>query len=196
MTRKFPVGNIPEGDVRQNRLLPYNGKAVEQKSLVFSFTSFDRNHKLFNLGNDSTHPETLPGEWFLSLLDVLKEASTKSITELKTSSLEFHPVKWTGTNVHKPFENEQLEYWQFRISKARGRVIGFKIPIATCTVFYIVWLDAHHNLTDSEGYGTSKVFIKPYNAYDLLEKENRELRQQCEKLQVDLKVAEEMLERK
>ncbi len=78
MTRKFPVGNIPEGDVRQNRLLPYNGKAVEQKSLVFSFTSFDRNHKLFNLGNDSTHPATLPGERFLPSLDVLKQASTNT----------------------------------------------------------------------------------------------------------------------
>ena len=42
---------------------------------------------------------------------------------------------------------EQYEWWQFRISKSKGRVIG--IFIENC--FHIVWLDRYHNLTNSEG---------------------------------------------
>lgn len=44
---------------------------------------------------------------------------------------------------------EQYEWWQFRISKSKGRVIG--IFIENC--FHIVWLDRYHNLTNSEGDG-------------------------------------------
>ena len=44
---------------------------------------------------------------------------------------------------------EQYEWWQFRISKSKGRVIG--IFIENC--FHILWLDRYHNLTNSEGYG-------------------------------------------
>ena len=189
MTKKLPIGNTPEKSARHFRTLPYNGKAVQPKSIVFSFASFDRNHVLFNLGCNSTRPEAMPSEWFISLLDVLKEASAKTVTDLQGSSFELHPVKWKDANAKKPFEDEQFEFWQFRISKAKGRVVGFKIPIESCTVFYIVWLVPHHNLTDSEGYGTAKYYVKPLNAYDRLEKENQELRQKCEKLQDDLNTA-------
>ena len=46
----------------------------------------------------------------------------------------------------------QYEWYQFRISKSKGRVIGIKID----NVFYIVYLDPFHNLINSEGYGKQK----------------------------------------
>jgi len=180
-------------DLPHNSSLPYNGRVVRQNNLVFSFTSFDRNHQLFNLGNDLAKSMPMKSEWFLSLLDTLKEASSKPISELKQAPFYLHPIKWEHTNAQKPNFDCQLEYWQFRLSKAKGRIIGFKIPIETYSIFYILWLDAHHNLTDSEGYGKAQYFAKPLNAYEILEKCNEELRMQLSKLQEDLKVAEELL---
>ena len=43
------------------------------------------------------------------------------------------------------------------IDKSSGRVIGVIIN----NVFYVVWLDPHHNLIDSEGYGTVKKYSAP-----------------------------------
>ena len=43
------------------------------------------------------------------------------------------------------------------IDKSSGRVIG----VIVNNVFYVVWLDPHHNLTDSEGYGTVKKYPAP-----------------------------------
>lgn len=68
--------------------LPFNGKLVEERGFSFSFSCFDREHELFNLG---------------------------------------------------------------------GRVIGILID----AVFYVVWLDPYHNLTNSEGYGGVKKYPKP-----------------------------------
>ena len=91
------------------------------------------------------------------MLDVLKEASKKTIQELKKPPFELHPVKWKNANTMRPKNSEQCEFWQFRISKSKGRIIGILIE----SVFYIVWLDLYHNLTDSDGYGGIKRYANP-----------------------------------
>ena len=139
------------------RSLPFTGSIANDKTLLFSFSSFDRMHKLFNLGGNS-EDKTVGGQWFLKLLDCLKSVSSKSITELTSRSThDLHPIDWSRTNTKPPAGYEQLEYWQFRIDKSSGRVIGVLIN----NVFYVVWLDPHHNLTDSEGYGTARKYSAP-----------------------------------
>ena len=184
---------IPQDIKAPEIVLPFNGKAVRKNSLVFSFTTFDREHELFNLGNDLTKNEALPNEWFVSLFDKLKEASSKTIQDLKLPPFEYHPVDWKKANAQKPSSSEQLEYWQFRLSKSKGRVIGIPIPTNENTVFYIVWLDAHHNLTNSEGYGKAKYFASPLDMYELLEQKNEELKQENTKLKGDLETAEKLM---
>ena len=128
--------------------LPFNGKLVKENNFSFSFACFDRSHELFNLGSNSLEG-VVSGTWFLELLDCLKNVSNMTIADLKQSTHDLHPIDWSKTNTTAPRNNEQLEYWQFRINKSKGRVIGFLID----GVFYVVWLDPHHNLTSCEGYG-------------------------------------------
>ena len=151
MTKKKT--NLPSVEIQfevRHRVLPFNGAAVTNKKFSFSFACFDRTHELFNLGGDG-EDGIVKGKWFVVLLDCLKSVSNKTIMELRQSKTHnLHPINWNSTNTTAPKNSEQLEYWQFRISKSKGRVIGFIID----SVFCVVWLYVCHNLTDSEGYGT------------------------------------------
>ena len=56
-------------------------------------------------------------------------------------------------------------------------------------VFYIVWLDPHHNLTDSEGYGGATYHYAAKSIYErqeerikYLEEENRRLEEENREL--------------
>ena len=144
----------PEPPKREN-VLPFNGSLVDPKGISFSFSTFDRDCKLFNLGGKEKDG-TIGGKWFINLLDCLKNVSSKTIQDLKKRPYCLHPVDWNNANINCP-SLEQAEFWQFRVNKSRGRVIGILID----SVFYVVWLDPHHNLTDSEGYGRIKTFPKP-----------------------------------
>lgn len=160
MTKRKPIKlPAPQTDElsKERRSLPFNGSVIKQKGLLFSFSAFDRTHKLFNLGG-SGKDKTVGGQWFLKLLDCLKSVSGKSITELMNRSThDLHPIDWDKANTRPPVGYEQLEYWQFRLDKSNGRVIGIIID----NIFYVVWLDPYHNLTDSEGYGTVKKYPNP-----------------------------------
>lgn len=153
----------------EKKTLPYNGSEVTEKGLSFSFSCFDRTHELFNLGTNK-RGEAVSGSWFLDLLDCLKEVNGKTREELRRSMFHLHPVDWDHANTNPP--SEQHEYWQFRINKSKGRVVGFIIE----PVFYVVWLDPHHNLSDSEGYGKAIKYWPPESEYERQEREIVELR--------------------
>lgn len=142
---------LPKKDVEK---LPFDEKVLNQ-SIAFSFIFLDRKHELFNLGGNN-EDKTVGGKWFLDLLDCFKNVSGKTIQELKSRPFCLHPINWKTANVNCPFSPE-IEWWQFRINKSRGRVIGMLIG----KIFYVVWLDAYHNLTDSEGYGGIRTFKQP-----------------------------------
>lgn len=144
------------GNPKEKISLPFNGKIVERQGIFFSFSSFDRTHKFFNLGGKAADG-TVGGEWFLRLLDCLKSVSGKTIAELKRKPYLLHPINWENANAKCPTNSNQAEYWQFRLDKSHGRVIGILID----SIFYIVWLDPYHNLTDSDGYGGIDKFPAP-----------------------------------
>ena len=170
---KLPTVTPPE---RKPSILPFNGRYVSDRIMAYSFSCLDRHHALFNLGNDKTDDEPVPKEWFLDLLDCLKEVGGKTIQEMKNSPWYLHPVNWRHANVRCPTHEQQHEYWQFRLGKSRGRIIGIKID----SLFYVIWLDAHHNLTDSEGYGGAQSYRQPTSEYErlLLEKKRLEFENQ------------------
>lgn len=177
MIKNKPLVNIDKKALPEKVTLPFNGSVVTEKSFSFSFSCFDRTHELFNLG-DSTPDNVVSGKWFLDYLDCLKSVCNMTMYEVQTSSFDLHPIDWEKTNTHAPEEDTQREYWQFRINKSRGRIIGFIIE----GVFYIVWLDPHHNLTDSEGYGGVRTYRRPCSEYEelqyslqLLQDENKRL---------------------
>ena len=182
---KLPQATVPESKAPT---LPYDGNAVTDKSFAFSFSCFDRTHDYFNLGDNSSD-RTISGKWFLDLFDCLREVCRKPIPELKHSMYDLHPVDWKNANVHMPESSEQLDYQQFRINKGRGRVIGFKID----NLFYIVWLDPHHNLSDSDGYGTATKYRTPESEFEKLVRDKDSLEEENNQLRADLQAAEELL---
>ncbi len=60
--------------------------------------------------------------------------SGKIIQELKNRPFCLHSINWKIANVNCPFSPE-IEWWQFRINKSRGRVIGMLIG----KIFYVVY---------------------------------------------------------
>lgn len=173
---------------KPKKTLPFNGYAVTEKTFSFSFACFDRTHELFNLGGKEKD-KTVGGQWFIELIDCLKNVSNMNIEELKRSMYDLHPIDWQKTNTNSPENEEQYEYWQFRINKSKGRVIGFIIE----GVFYIVWLDPYHNLINSEGYGKERYYKMPLTYDNDLDKENRQLKNEIETLKEENRILKELL---
>lgn len=190
MTKPKSIELPPVGKqiLTPGRTLPFNGYAVSEKSLSFSFSCFDRSEPLFNLGSGDSEG-VLSGRWFVDLLDCLKNVSNTTIPDLQTSMHDLHRINWKHTNVHQPANSVQYEYWQFRVSKSKGRVIGILID----RVFYLVWLDPHHNLTNCDGYEGPKKYNPPQSEYEQLEAQNNELKAENKKLKDDLEAAEKLL---
>jgi len=172
-TNVIKLPKINDEVLKEKHSLPFNGNLVSENSLSFSFACFDRNHELFNLGCDNKGTP-ISGTWFIELLDCLKSVSNKTVSEIRHSSHDLHPIDWNKTNVKQNTLNNQLEYWQFRINKSKGRIIGFIID----GVFYIVWLDPYHNLTNSEGYGKEVYYKQPKSIYEKQECTIMELREE------------------
>ena len=161
--------------------LPYNGSAVSEQGFSFSFACFDRTHDLFNLGGKSENG-TVGGPWFIDLMDCLKSISNMTFAQACSSMHELHPVDWKNANAKCPTDDNQREYWQFRINKSKGRVVGILID----SVFYVVWLDRHHNLSNSAGYGGVNKFSQGKSLYELQEERIQDLERKCEQQQADI----------
>ncbi len=154
MSKKFKVTKPQKTEKTFGDVKSRYSEELKSGAFTISFSYFDREHELFNLGSNKGPVES---EWFITLLDRLKEFSKRTFQELKSSNFDLHPVNWKSANTKPPKELEQCEFYQFRINKSKGRVIG----VLDGNIFYIVWLDPHHNLTNSEGYGKVKKFKAP-----------------------------------
>ena len=94
------------------------------------------------------------GEGYLeTLLERLKNLSSLTMQEIRVSrakALRSHAIDWTQTTEPNGFDHinatlrEQLkDCWQFALTaNEHGRIHGFIIG----DVFYIVWLDHHHEV--------------------------------------------------
>ena len=148
-----------------NPALKKRTASFHSNQYVFTFDRLDRSHALFNLGDDIGQPKAVSGEWFLDWLDALQEISRTPIYSLHGGKFDLHPVDWKQANPQKPDDADQREYLQLRVNKSKGRIIGF---CSDDTVFHIVWLDPHHNMTDSEGYGTATYYKAPKSEYEIM----------------------------
>lgn len=146
--------------------------------LIFSFRFLDRETEAFNLGK-------VCSEWFISLLEVLKEISILSWVQLRQMETHYHvhPQDWKKTNYkYELFDKKtmlQLECVQFGLNKSKGRVHGFRID----NVFYIYWLDPFHNMSDSLGYGRQQLYTRPNSCFEKLNLEIAKLKEENGKLQ-------------
>lgn len=100
-----------------------------------------------------------------------------------------HPVDWKNVNMRPPKNMEPSEFWQFRISKSKGRVFGIKVD----NIFYIVWLDRYHNFCDSPGYPGIQEFNRPKSLYEKQEEKIADLEQRIKKLEQEIVDYENLL---
>lgn len=189
MPKKFQLEKATVLELDNRLKLPYHGTIVPDSGFSFSFASFDRTHKLFNLGDNSEKSGIVSSEWFIALLDCLKVVNRMTVAELKSSMHDLHPVDWHKANTSMPEDGSQCEYWQFRINKGRGRVIGVLID----GVFYVVWLDPHHNLSNSKGYRQEEWYKPALSEYEKQEILIAKQREENLRLIEELTAAEELL---
>lgn len=124
---------------------------------VFSFQYFNQTRYF---GLERTDPS-----WFVSLLerlrDLCKEDRERFFRDIhQKDSNRYHEIDWNAKNIpisrrdldwlpRDIIENEtEFPFWQFHISRALGRVVGFWTDYDT--IFNIVLLDPFHNIQPSK----------------------------------------------
>lgn len=150
---KIPVGEVPE------RIPSPKAEGMHDSAcLSFGFSYF-RQTRHFGLDRSSS-------SWFASFLERLSLLSKEKWDELvsdptKAQMLRFHPVNWSSKRVpitqkdlkwlpSDYLSNPDFPFYQFQISTALGRFMGFRDQDG---VFQIVLVDPLHNLQPSKHFG-------------------------------------------
>lgn len=124
-------------------------KARESIQIEFnSLLSFS--FKYFNVVEDKFDPYAKDSDYFVVLLERLKELSRFTIQQFysnRSKALRSHPIDWNDTTENSfgiPGEEQIVSTpYQFELSANQyGRIHGFVID----SVFFIRWLDPDHNL--------------------------------------------------
>ena len=145
------------------RVSPKPSKADTDKSWTFSFR-FYRQIEHFGLEGANTD-----ANWFSSLFDRFSDLSQRRLSDFLTDralqgqqGYRYHPIDWSQKNI--PIQRGDLDWvpdeytendeeypiFQFQISKANGRVVGF---FDEKWDFNIILLDPLHNIQPSAAYG-------------------------------------------
>ncbi|WP_406825429.1 hypothetical protein [Pedobacter sp. KACC 23697] len=155
--KKFPIAE----SVITSRL-PVTAKNVSDPNFSFSFKYYKQIPN-FEVGQ-------VPNNWFVSLIDRLTELCKKEWASFEKDYVEkkafrYHAIDWGSKNIpiqrgdlnwidkHYLENEEDFPMFQFHVSKALGRVVGFWDGYH---VFQIVLLDPEHNIQPSN-----------YNAYKI-----------------------------
>jgi hypothetical protein len=149
---------IPKPQTSGRNPIPRNKTSVISRSndskWRFSF-SYWRQHKHFGLSC-----EKVDANWFVSLLERLRALSDITIENVSTSNSDawrFHKIDWRSRGIQTTKEEidwipkqylreEEFGFFQFNISKAFGRVVGF---FDEDYMFHVVFLDPMHNMQPS-----------------------------------------------
>ncbi|CEI81323.1 hypothetical protein BN997_01141 [Oceanobacillus oncorhynchi] len=193
----IPKAKEPDQLANKGKLYSYSQnekiKGINEDNVVFSWKFFDRKHELFNCGATESG-------WFISLFDILYQVSDMAYIEFRqqrNKGLRVHPHDWKDTTAKFDLDDNLLEQLeednaciQFSVSQAKGRVHGFMID----NIFYIVWLDRHHNLYPSENHGGIKKYQAPFTPFEQLEEDMRLYQVENAKLKEEIDAYEKLLE--
>jgi len=155
---RINVGSAPESGFAPTE----EGGVPRERLWNFSFRFW---RQVENFGFDGAELDT---NWFVSLLDQLRNLSSETVDELrrgrdsrKVDVLRYHEINWQQPHIplqRRDFdwlpkdllENEvEFPFYQFQISTGNGRVVGFWDE---SDVFHILLLDPRHNLQPSKNF--------------------------------------------
>lgn len=135
-------------------LVPAHYGAERKLSYSFKYFSQDNNFGL---------RDGCEGQWFVSILKRLQSLNDYSMGQILENSsmrkqLRIHEVDFNGRNVSinrsainsipSNIRNNEREFpfYEISIARSRGRIFGFFDD----SVFYVVYLDRHHNMYPME----------------------------------------------
>ncbi|MDM1295303.1 hypothetical protein HX021_13525 [Sphingobacterium sp. N143] len=166
-----------------------NYKPNHNSGWAFSFKYF-RQIEYFGLKDESSN-------WFAALLLRLQDISSKEINVFNTNLQEkegyrYHLIDWNSRNI--PIKRDDLNwideniiknevefpFYQFQISKANGRVVGFWD--VNQTIFHVVLLDPKHNIQPAGGkynYRVDKTSVLPCKYTSLIAELDRLKSKKC-----------------
>lgn len=182
--------DIPNERAKATGIIPVSTEEREKinqranEKIIFSFKFIDLENELFNLGSMEKRKVPICSEWFITLIETLREISALTPNELKLEQrnhYDYHPHEWEKVSAKFNFDDEfleQVEGVQFRISSSKGRVHGFMIG----NRFYIVWLDPYHNMYPDDRFGGIKYYEKPKTCFEKLTDEILELKKENKEL--------------
>lgn len=135
--------------------------------IVFSFQLLNRSHQAFNLGGKNV-------DWFLGFIDSLKDLSILTRQQLKNELSKYYRSHGHDfTQLKYSYEDEgideefiaQAEVLQYSLGKSKGRIHGLLLG----NRFYVIWIDANHNLYPSDKHGGEKIYSYPQSDYEKME---------------------------
>jgi hypothetical protein len=152
MARMPVAGDIPSPKIPKAGIIP------EEPRWTFSFRYF-REIDNFGLRQQQS-------SWFSSLLVRLNELSNRKISDITSTPGErdawrYHEINWSQKNIPVQYHDltwidesyrgnpEEYPLYQFQVSQALGRVVGFWDEKQ---VFNIVLLDPMHNIQPSKSH--------------------------------------------
>lgn len=159
LTAKLSKPLVDKGPRSARSLIPKEENNMPYITFSFRYCS---QQEYFGIGGEDA-------VWFANLQDRLKDLSGKTGAILESvidrKAYRLHPINWNACNC--PISKEDLIsvpkiirenteedfFWQFQLSKGKGRVVGFFNE--TNSIFYIVLLDPKHNIQPSKSYGYS-----------------------------------------
>lgn len=160
---------------------------LAENHISFSFYYFKYHNEKYNMGN-------VTAARFIKLKEVLRDVSNYSMKEFIPAFN--HSQRWRCHGLEEDivaeFELEEAFLdqvregcFQFSITQALGRVLGFNIH----SVFFIVLLDFHHNAYPGS-YGV-QLYSGPVTLEDELQALNMSLQDEVEALKTQIKQLED-----
>lgn len=180
---RYGTKKVPAPSASQTKRVP-NQRSADDTKWRFSFLYWKQ---IDNFGLDCNG---VSKTWFVSLLDRLRELSSKTIEQVtirEKDSWRFHAINWNQKNIPisksslswiptDVIHSEEVEFYQFQVSQALGRIIGF---FGAENIFYIVLLDPMHNAQPSKSFGykvnKTRILYTPYQSllHDLVSVKNK-----------------------
>lgn len=172
--RAIPVGSYqPVEDLKNSRL-------------IFSFEILDLNHEYFNLGGTCQ-------KWFVTMFTKLNEISNIPFGELtsqKYRTFRFHSHEDEKISVEFPFNLDKSQTRQIRFGTGQGGIHGILVD----NMFYVLWLDRHHNLYPSKKHGGIKTFEKENECCGYNIETIKSLQDEIETLKQEIEAYEEVFQ--